>query len=205
MDSDWKPGGTRIVSFGSVSGRIKKWGFDSMGQWTYQLFQGGDNVHLVIFSIYNCCKTPSNKKVTKTAHYQQELMLSYLNQSGTPWWYFKQDLMLEIYQLRNKYGSSLQVWILGDWNKDYHHSSIGNNLCEEFGLINIFDELHPELKDFKTFIKGSNIIDYALSVWLRIESVIPKTVYYEAFFHQYKGDHQAIVLDIPTNFFWYLH
>ena len=107
MDSNWKPGGTGIVSFGSVSGQIKKWGFDLMGQWTYQLFRGGDNVHLFIFSIYNYCKTPSNKKATKTAHYQQELMLSDLNRSGTPRRYFKQDLMSEIHQLRSKYGSSL--------------------------------------------------------------------------------------------------
>jgi len=100
MDSDWKPGGTRIVSFGSVSGRIKKSGVDLMGRWTYQLFQRGDNVHSVIFSIYHCCKTPTNKKVKKTAHYQQELMLSDLNRSGTPRQFFKKDLISEIHQLK---------------------------------------------------------------------------------------------------------
>ena len=38
MDSDWKPGGTGIVLFGSVSGRIKKNGVNSLGRWIYQLF-----------------------------------------------------------------------------------------------------------------------------------------------------------------------
>ena len=31
MTSDYKPGGTGIVTFGSVSGRIKKAGYDKMG------------------------------------------------------------------------------------------------------------------------------------------------------------------------------
>ena len=45
MDSYWKPGGTRIGLFGSVSGRVNKLGYDSMVRRTYQLFEGGDNVN----------------------------------------------------------------------------------------------------------------------------------------------------------------
>ena len=56
MTSDYKPGGTGIVTFGSVSGRIKKAGYDKMGRWTYQVFEGSDDNIAIIFSIYNCCK-----------------------------------------------------------------------------------------------------------------------------------------------------
>ena len=61
MDSDWKPGGAGIIYFWSVSGKIKKLGFNSMGRWSDQLFKGGNNIHSVIFIIYNYCKTPSKR------------------------------------------------------------------------------------------------------------------------------------------------
>ena len=77
-NSDWKLGRNGIFYFSSVSGQMKKLRFDSMGRWIYQLFERGNNIHSVTFSIYNCCKIPS-KKLNKTDHYQQELMLSYLN------------------------------------------------------------------------------------------------------------------------------
>ena len=144
-------------------------------------------VHSVIFSIYNCCKTPSNKHAKKRAHNQQELMLFDLNWTGTPRKFFKQDLVSDITQLQNKYGSFLQVWILWDCNEYFHNSLIATNICKEFGLFNIFDEIHPTLNNFKTYIKGYRVIDYALgpaqSVRLWKESKSPTTVYYEAFFH----------------------
>ena len=96
MTSDYKPGGTGIVTFGSVSGRIKKAGYDKMGRWTYQVFEGGDDNIAIIFSIYNCCKNPSTRS-KKTAYYQQEIMLSEINRTGNPREYFKKDLIAEIH------------------------------------------------------------------------------------------------------------
>lgn len=84
MTSDWKLGGTAIVSFG------------------------------------NCFKSPS-KTANKTAYYQQELILSNLNQSGPPWKFFEKDSIMETNKLKKKYGSLLQTWIFGDWNKDSHN------------------------------------------------------------------------------------
>ena len=89
-------------------------------------------------------------------------MLSDLNRTGTPHKFFKQDLVFEITQLQNKYGFLLQVWILEDWNEYCHNLLIATNICKEFGLVNIYDEIHPMLNNFKTYIKGSRVIDYAL-------------------------------------------
>ena len=108
MTSDYKPGGTGIVTFGSVSGRVKKAGYDKMGRWTYQVFEGGDDKITIIFSIYNCCKNPDTRG-KKTAYYQQEIMLSEINRTGNPREYFKRDLIAEIYRLKKIYGENEEV------------------------------------------------------------------------------------------------
>ena len=51
-------------------------------------------------------------------------------------------------------------------------------------------------------IRGSRRIDFALGPltsvadWKKIDST--PTIYYESFFHQYKGDHCAMVIDVPS-------
>ena len=74
MEIDFKPGGIGIVMFCAVSGQIKKLGFDPLGQWFYELFEGGDRKHSAIFNIYNYCNNPL-QTVKKTTYYQQEVML----------------------------------------------------------------------------------------------------------------------------------
>ena len=66
MESDYKSAGTGIITFGLVAGQIKRSGFDLLGKWTYKLSEEGDWKHYVIFTIYNCLKTPSQtgKKTT---------------------------------------------------------------------------------------------------------------------------------------------
>ena len=56
----YKPCGTGIVSFGDHSGRIKEIGNDPYGQWSYQILDGENNIDMLIISVYQCCKRPSN-------------------------------------------------------------------------------------------------------------------------------------------------
>jgi hypothetical protein len=60
--SAFKPGGTAIVALGKTAGRVKKAGIDSMGRWTYQLLDGKGGKDILIVSVYQCCKQPTNSK-----------------------------------------------------------------------------------------------------------------------------------------------
>ena len=57
IQSTHKPGGTGIVSFQSVVGKIKECGTNCCGRWCYQVFDSGSDFKSVIFSIYRCNKT----------------------------------------------------------------------------------------------------------------------------------------------------
>lgn len=69
IKSNYKPGDTDIVIFGSMEGRIMKSGFDLFGRWTHQVFNTINKNHSLIFSIYNCCKNPCKNSIN-TAYYQ---------------------------------------------------------------------------------------------------------------------------------------
>lgn len=48
MESLYKPGGSGIVSFQSVTGRIKESGYDRLGRWSFQVFNSGSDFQSVI-------------------------------------------------------------------------------------------------------------------------------------------------------------
>ena len=77
-ESEFKPGGTSIITFGKTAGRVKEQGTDPLGRWTYQLLDGKGDTDILIISIYQCCKTPTNE-IGMTAYHQQQLMLSELD------------------------------------------------------------------------------------------------------------------------------
>ena len=68
------------------------------------------------------------------------------------------------------------------------------NYVENFGLVNIFDRLYPDQHQFKTYQRGSKIIDFALAS-LHIADKITNFVY-EPFLYRLKGDRWAFFFDI---------
>ena len=72
MNSTYKPGGAGVVSFSSVSGRIKEKGIDRRGRWAFQVFDSGSDFCSVVFSIYRCCDA-SIKDSKKTSNHQQRI------------------------------------------------------------------------------------------------------------------------------------
>jgi hypothetical protein len=77
-ESAFKPGGSAIATMGRTAGRVKKSGVDSMGRLTYQVLDGKGGKYILIVSVYQCCKQPTNLKGI-TAFHQQEIMLSETN------------------------------------------------------------------------------------------------------------------------------
>jgi hypothetical protein len=83
-DSKYKPGGTAIISTGKTTGCVKQSGSDPLGKWTYQLLDGQGDKDVLIVSVYQCCKSPTNPKGL-TAYRQQEVLLSELDKTdGDP-------------------------------------------------------------------------------------------------------------------------
>jgi hypothetical protein len=80
--SDFKPGGTAIISTGKSAGRMKKNGSNKLGRWSYQLPDGQDDKDILIICVYQCCKNPTNPK-GMTAYHQQEILLSKMDRTDT--------------------------------------------------------------------------------------------------------------------------
>jgi hypothetical protein len=193
-DSDYKPGGTAIISKGKIAGRVKKCGRDNLGRWTYQLLDGQGEKDILIVSIYQCCKQPTNPGKT-TAYHQQIVLLSEMNRTDKdPRRNFYRDLKKFMESFLTNEESSVIPFIIGDWNEECKGSSSSKKLCDEFGLVNIFDRLYPEHKKFKTMMRGSRPIDFALAppeIADRVSNFV-----YEPFMYRLKGDHRAFYFDI---------
>jgi hypothetical protein len=52
---------------------------------------------------------------------------------------------------------------VGDWNEECKGTPTSQKLCDEFGLVNIFKQVYPNQKQFKTYMRGSRTINFALA------------------------------------------
>ena len=163
-NSEYKPGGTSIVTLGKTAGRVKDWGSGPLGRWTYQLLRGKGDTNILIVSIYQCCNN-RRKNQKKTAYHQQQVMLSELDREDTdPRRNFYNDIVDEINRIKNNSGGKTIPLIIGDWNEPCTGTTNAQKICNEFGLVNIFDHLYPNHPKFNTQQDGSRCIDYALQV-----------------------------------------
>ena len=71
----------------------------------------------------------------------------------------------------------------------------------------MYSYLNPNTPDFKTYKRGSKRIDRGLvpettarkmKQYAEENNTTP-TVYYEAFYHRFCGDHRALVIDVPRS------
>merc|ERR1711884_74382 len=192
-DSDFKAGGTGIVTRASCSTRVKKEATDDLGRWTYQILDGKGKRDVLIMSIYQCC-TSKNKNETLPASRQQEILLSQMDRKDTnPTRNFQKDISALLAKLKEE-NDELILIIVGDWNEECNGGSTSNELCNEFGLVNIFDHHYPTQKKFKTYVRGSHQIDYALAPRDIADKVI--NIVYEPFLYRLKGDHRAFYFNI---------
>merc|ERR1712214_251225 len=100
--STYKPGGTALVIFGSISDRMRDHGYDKLGRWCWIILQGEDNKEILIIIIYQCCTHPTNAHGC-TAFNQQKIQLSSMNSPDTnPRNNFYSDLRILLQKNQNK-------------------------------------------------------------------------------------------------------
>ena len=162
VDNDYKPGGTAIVAFGKTTRRVIQHGIDDLGRWSWMAFEGEDNKVILIISNYQCCKKPTNPQ-GKTAYHQQETMLSERNRSDyEPRQNFYKDMCKFIRSFKKKNDEQVLPMLIGDWNEECIRGSNSKQLCDEFGLVNIFHGKFPNHEKFKTYQEESTFIGYGL-------------------------------------------
>jgi hypothetical protein len=94
----------------------------------------------------------------------------------------------------NSNSNNITTILLGDWNEECKGTSTSQKLCDEFCLVNIFKQLHPNQKQFKTYIQGSRIIDFSLATPELAHRVA--NFVYKPFMYRMKGDYRAYYFDI---------
>jgi hypothetical protein len=151
---------------------------------------------VLIVSAYQCCKQPTNPKGI-TAYHQQEIMLSKSDRvDKDPREKFYQDIktFLTKYLCNDDSEDNVVPILIGDWNEECKGRLNTQKLCDDFGLVNIFQRLYPEQKQFKTYIRGARQIDFALAppeIADRVTNFV-----YKPFMYRLKGDHQAFHFNI---------
>ena len=63
-----------MIAFDKTARRVIKQGYNEIGQWSWMVFEGEKNKVILVMSIYQRCKNPTNP-TGKAAYHQQETML----------------------------------------------------------------------------------------------------------------------------------
>ena len=194
--NEYKAGGTSICTFGNTAGRVKKHGEDKLGRWCWQILEGSKRRDILVVSVYQCCKNPTNKHGS-TAYHQQEALLSELNREDTnPRRNFLRDMKDFLHQKIDNHkedGIQLEPMLMGDWNEECRGSSNAQNICDEFQLVDIWKRKYKD-EEFNTYIEGSRRLDFAITT-TRIADIV-SNITYEPFFYRLTGDHRGLYFDI---------
>ena len=194
--NDFKPGGTGIVTFGKTATRILQSGRDDLGRWSWIILKAKGLHEILIITVYQCCKLPTNKQ-GNTAYHQQQILLSTQNRTDRNIRSnFYKDLRKFIKIKTTRLNVECSPIIMGDWNEECKNTSNSRKLCDEFGLVDLWHYKHPNT-EFRTYARGSRRIDFVLTTPAIAEHTT--TMIYEPFQYRLSGDHRGFYIDIPEH------
>ena len=135
VETPYKPGGTMILTVGSLMGRVVKQERDKWGRWATQEFTGRGHRRIILFSVYQpIVKSSQQGKITVTAQ-QSSLLCLEQDQVTNPRTAFRRDLhqALQSYQQE---GALLIV--IGDFNEQIGTDPDGmTKIAGDLGLIDL--------------------------------------------------------------------
>ena len=158
-------------------------------------YEGEANIVVLVVSIYQCCKLPTNKTGI-TSYHQQQTILSERNKvDHDPRRNFYTDMCAFLRNLISTTPGTVKPLLLGDWNEECTGKSNCKKLCDEFGLVDLFAHKYPIHDNFKTYQQGTKRIDIAIG-HIDLAGKVKKATYEPFGFRKGMGDHRGSFYDI---------
>jgi exonuclease III len=194
----FKPGGTGIITHGSLASRLRDKGVDPLGRWTYQTFTGKAGKQFTVITCYQACVTTT--KGTNTAYTQQLALLRLQGESHpNPRKAFCRDLK----SLLSHFTSEMsEILVVGDFNETIDNAASGIARimsAPDFAtrpLIDLMSAKHGH-QVFATYARGRRRIDFALGTEGVYHAL--RSIGYEPFGHRIFSDHRPFYLDLDTS------
>ena len=194
--TQYKQGGTMLLSTDSITARLIDSGSDSMGRWTSQTYQGRQQIKITVISAYQVVDAPSALKGTTTAAAQQYWMLADADDpTRNPRFAFCRDLQKLIQSLLSQHHD---IILSGDFNEPLGSNPDGmQQILLDCGLVDLYTSFHPTLAPPATYARGRNRLDYVL-VTPRLLDAVTKAGY-EPFGHRFQTDHRSYYVDFDEH------
>jgi exonuclease III len=192
FETNYKPGGTMIVSVGDITGRIIAQSHDKWGRWTSQTLRGSGGTNVTVVSAYQVVTDNPHTGLT-TATSQQQSLLIQTNDALTPRRAFKRDLRSFLYSRRIQ---GDELLLVGDFNEVLGFEIDGmSQIAAEFQLLNLMQTRH-HFKPPPTYSRGRRCLDYGLATH-RVANALLRCGY-DAFNERFATDHRAYYFDLDT-------
>ena len=165
---------------------------DDLGRWCQITLTNTKRNQLTIYNVYNTIKSTLTKAGPSTIWIQQRKLLQLAGKIQPN---LRRQFIADLSaQLEKDYQNKNQSFILGDLNEVLgEDTNFMSSLCIEYKLHDAFNQMHPNIPEFTTYIRGTKRLDYMLIS----NSLRPAEVGYNHFYEIYNSDHRAMYLDLP--------
>ena len=190
--SHYKPGGTFILTTGSVAGRIKDQVSDKWGRWVFHKLIGQGGQLLLIVSAYQPIDK-HGKEGNLTIASQHRSLLLQSNDTTNPRTSFRRDLLATLLPYVQ---SGAEILLLGDFNETLGSDPDGMSLiASRLQLIDLMASRHSSIPP-ATYARGSKRLDYALASQRFSQSLV--ACGYDSFNARFSSDHRGYFFDFNT-------
>ena len=190
----FKPGGCLTIIRNTIHSRVNLHGSDELGRWQYARLATRSNAMIYIVTIYKPCKHSLKQAGPMTVFRQHWTILRGQGQQNPkPRQQFDDDLITFLSKITQ---DGNQIILVGDFNDIKNNSKLFPRLYS-IGLRDMINDRHSNLPPFRSYLRGSNTIDYAmcsLSILRHIESST-----YEPFKLHTNSDHRGIIIDFSKS------
>lgn len=159
--TQFKPGGTMVMTVGSLTGRICKQERDKWGRWSSQIYQGHAGKKLAIISAYQpIVKGGVQAGRITVAAQQVSLLLQSEDAITNPRVAFRRDLSTWLTAYQNQ---GYDILLIGDFNEPLGSDPEGmGKIAGDHHLMDVMASRHSSTPP-ATYARGSRRLDYALA------------------------------------------
>lgn len=191
--SNYKPGGTFLVTVGNASGRVLNQNQDRWGRWVTQELSGKDGIRVVIISAYQPVEKYGPEGNLSVSAQQRSLLLQTQDNTDNPRTAFRRDLLAVMRQYNTQ---GTDILLVGDFNEPFASDPDGlSYLASELSLVNLMPNRHSSTLP-ATYARGTKCIDYALASPRLSHALVHAG--YEPFNARLSSDHRGYFIDFDT-------